>query len=231
MPFTTVLSERIRPERLRRYEELVQRLSKKAAQKKEAWHWTAHQTAFGEVVDTIHYVSESADFAAIGSRGLTDELVRRVMGEKEGNELLEQASECVLSRQQIIGTDRPDLSYPPERRDRTHPVAVVTTIRARPGGQEACEELIRKIAEAIPKVGDVARLVAFQTLVGDLAQYWTVRPVESLGELDRQLQPAELLNRAFGAAEGGLIFRAGLESIQEVRRQIVLYREDLSNPS
>ena len=230
MPLTTVLSERIRPEALRRYEGLVQRVAKKAVQQKEAWHWTAHQTAFGEV-DTIHYVSVSADFAAIGSRGLPDEMVRRVMGEKEGNELLEQSSECVLSRQQIIGMERPDLSYPPERRERTHAAAVVTTIRARPGGQEGCEELIRKIAEAIPKVGDPARLVAFQTLVGDLARYWTVRPVENLGELDRQLQPAELLNKAFGAAEGGLIFRAGLESIQEVQRQIVLYRQDLSNPS
>jgi hypothetical protein len=225
-----VLSERIRPERLRRYEDLVQQVARKAVQKKEAWRWTAHQTAFGEV-DTIHYVSESPDFATIGSRGRPDDLVRRVMGEKEGEEFLEHASECVLSRQQIIGMDRPDLSYPPERRDRTHPAAVVTTIRARPGGQEGCEELIRKIAEAIPKVGDPARLLAFQTLVGDLAQYWTVRPVEELGELDRQLQPAELLNKAFGTAEGGLIFRTGLESIQEVRRQIVLYREDLSNPS
>src|SRR3990172_8106579 len=149
MPLTTVLSERIRPEALRRYEGLVQRVAKKAVQQKEAWHWTAHQTAFGEV-DTIHYVSVSADFAAIGSRGVP---------------------------------------------------------------------------------GDPARLVAFQTLVGDLARYWTVRPVENLGELDRQLQPAELLNKAFGAAEGGLIFRTGLESIQEVRRQIVLYRQDLSNPS
>ncbi len=230
MPLRTVLSERIRPERLRRYEELVQRVAKKAVQKKEAWRWTAHQTAFGEL-DTIHYVSESADFSAIGARGLTDELVRRVMGEKEGNEILEQASECVLSRQQIIGMERPDLSYPPDRRDRTHPAAVVTTIRARPGGQEGCEELIRKIAEAIPKAGDPARLLAFQTLVGDLVQYWTVRPVESLSDLDRQLQPADLLNKAFGAAEGGLIFRTGLEAIQEVRRQIVLYREDLSNPS
>ena len=230
MPLTTVLSERIRPERLRRYEELVQRLAKKAVQKKDAWQWTAHQTAFGEV-GTIHYVSASSDFAAIGSRGLPDELVRRVMGEKEGNELLEQASECVLSRQQIIGVERPDLSYPPEQRDRRYPAAIVTILRARPGGQEGCEEVIRKVAEAIPKVGDPARLVAYQTLVGDLMQYWTVRPLQSLGELDRQLLPADLLSKAFGAAEGGLIFRTGLEAIAEVRREIAFYREDLSNPS
>ena len=56
MALTTVLSERIRPERLRPYEELVKRLAKRAVQKKEAWRWTAHQTAFGEV-GSIHYVS------------------------------------------------------------------------------------------------------------------------------------------------------------------------------
>ena len=136
-----------------------------------------------------------------------------------------------MSLRQTISRERPDLSCPPDRRDRGYPAAIVTVLRARPGRQEACEELIRKLAEAIPKVGDPARLVAFQTLVGDLAQYWTVRPLQNLGELDRQALPADLLNQAFGAAEGGLIFRSGLEAIDDVRREIVLYREDLSNPS
>ena len=67
-------------------------------------------------------------------------------------------------------------------------------------------------------------------MVGVLAEYWTARPLEDLSELDDQLPPAELLNQAFGAAEGGLIYRTGLEAIEEVKRQIVVYRQDLSNP-
>jgi hypothetical protein len=230
MSLTTVLSEKIRPERVRRYEELLQRLAKQAVQKKQGWRWTAHQTAFGEV-NTLHFVSEAPDFAAIGARGLPDELVRRLLGEKDGDEWLQQANECVLSMQQTISRERPDLSYPPERPDRRHPVALVTMLRARPGQQEACEELLRKVAEAIPKAGDPARVVAYQTVVGELAQYWTVRPLQDLGELDRQMQPADLLIKAFGAAEGGLIFRTGLGAIEQVRREIAFYREDLSNPS
>jgi hypothetical protein len=182
-------------------------------------------------VNTIHFVSEAPDFAAIGVRGLPDELVRRLLGEKDGNEWLQQANECVLAVRQTISRERPDLSYPPERTVRRYPVALVTVLRARPGRQEACEELLRKVAEAIPKAGDPARLVAYQTLVGELTQYWTVRPLEDLGQLDRQTQPSDLLNKAFGAAEGGLIFRTGLEAIEQVRREIGFYREDLSNPS
>jgi hypothetical protein len=229
MPLTSVLSERVRPKQVRRYEELVQQLAKRAVQRKEAWHWTAHQTVFGEV-DRFHYVSEAPDFAALGARGRADDLVRRLMGEKEGNEWLREANEGVESVRHTVSMERPDLSYPPERRARPFPAAVVTLLRARPGGREACEELIRKVAEAIPKAGDPARLVAYQTLIGDLSTYWTVRPLQDLGELDRQLQPADLLTRAFGAAEGGLIFRTGTEAIEEVRREIVLHREDLSNP-
>ena len=67
-------------------------------------------------------------------------------------------------------------------------------------------------------------------MVGVLSEYWTVRPLDDLGELDEQLPTAELLNQAFGVAEGGLIYRTGLEAIEEVKRQIVVYRQDLSNP-
>jgi hypothetical protein len=67
-------------------------------------------------------------------------------------------------------------------------------------------------------------------MVGILSEYWTARPLEDLSELDDQLTPAELLDQAFGVAEGGLIYRTGLEANEEVQRQIVVYRQDLSNP-
>jgi len=38
-----------------------------------------------------------------------------------------------------------------------------------------------------------------------------------------------LLNEAFGAAEGGLIFRSGLQAIEQVERNIVSLLPDLSN--
>ncbi|MBW2269450.1 MAG: hypothetical protein JRH16_12815 [Deltaproteobacteria bacterium] len=62
----------------------------------------------------------------------------------------------------------------------TYPFAVVTTARVRPGHTEACEELIRKIAEAIPKLDDPARISTFQSIVGDLHTYWVVRPLHEL---------------------------------------------------
>jgi hypothetical protein len=211
------------------YEELVRNLAARAVDKREAFHWAAHQTAYGEL-GTLHFVSEDPDFAGMAARGNTQELILRVLGEAEGAKTMASLLECVVSQRVTISLDRPELSYPSEQIDRIFPAAVVTQIRARPGGQEALEELIRKISEAIPKVGDPSRLMCYQVMVGTLSEYWTARPLEDLSELDDQLPPAELLDQAFGAAEGGLIYRTGLEAIEEVKRQIVVYRQDLSNP-
>jgi hypothetical protein len=229
MPLTSILSVQVRPDRFAQYQELVRNLAASAVEQKDAFCWTAHQTAVGEL-GTLYFVSEEPDFAGLAARGNTQELMHRVLGEDEGANVLASMLECTISQQMTISLDRPELSYPPEQTDRIFPSAVVTQIRARPGGQEALEELLRKIAEAIPKIGDSSRIIAYQVMVGMLAEYWTVRPLEDLSELDEQLPPAELLNQAFGAAEGGLIFRTGLEAIEEVKRQIVVYRQDLSNP-
>jgi len=229
MPLTSILSVQVRPDRFAQYQELVRNLAARAVEQKDEFHWTAHQTAYGDL-GALHFVSEDPDFAGIAARGNTQELILRVLGENEGAKALDSMLECTISQQVTISLDRPELSYPPEQTDRVFPAAVVTQIRARPGGQEALEELIRKIAEAIPKVGDPSRIVSYQVMVGMLSAYWTVRSLEDLSELDDQLQPAELLDQAFGAAEGGLIYRTGLEAIEEVRRQIVVYRQDLSNP-
>jgi len=229
MPLTSILSVQVRPDRFAQYQELVRNLAASAIEQRDAFRWTAHQTAVGEL-GTLYFVSEEPDFAGLAARGSSQELIHRVLGEDEGANALASMLECTISQQMTISLDRPELSYPPEQTDRIFPSAVVTQIRARPGGQEALEELLRKIAEAIPKIGDPSRIIAYQVMVGMLAEYWTVRPLEDLSELDEQLPPAELLNQAFGAAEGGLIFRTGLEAIEEVKRQIVVYRQDLSNP-
>ena len=57
-----------------------------------------------------------------------------------------------------------------------------------------------------------------------------MRPLRSLADLDQQLSGPELLNKAFGTAEGGLIWRNGTEALEQAQRQIVALREDLSNP-
>lgn len=153
----------------------------------------------------------------------------RVLGEKKALEWMGEVFSCVESQRQEISQDRPELSYAPEGTDLTSPAAIVTVVRARPGQQDACEELIRKIAEAMPKVNDRSRIITYETAIGELGRYWTVRPMESFAELDQQLPPAVLLNEAFGAAEGGLIFRSGLQTIEQVERNIVSLLPDLSN--
>jgi hypothetical protein len=229
MPLISVLSVKTRPDRWQTYEEAVQRLSEAAADHGEESHWTAHQTAFGEI-GAIDFVSRAGNFAEIAARGTAPEMVERVLGSVGAEQFMSEIGECVTAQQNFIATDRPDLSHPPADEGRTFPAAVLTRLEATPGKQEACEEVIRKVAEAIPKVDDQARLITYQTVVGNLAEYHSVRPIEDLSELDEQRTPQDLLVQAFGPTEGGLIYRSGLDAITSLRRSILVYRPDLSNP-
>jgi hypothetical protein len=231
MSLVNVLSIQIRPGTNRRYEELVGQLAKKAVAKKEGFRWATHQTILGES-PAYHFVSRSEDFAGLQSRGTPTELFERVLGSHDAAQFQDHTGELAMASQNNLSLERADLSYPGDAGDpAAHPFAMVTLLRGRPGRQDAIEELLRKIAEAIPKVGDPARLATYQTLIGDLRTMWTVRPLRSMADLDAQRTPTQLLDDAFGAAEGGLFWRAAMESIEEAKRSITAYRPDLSNPA
>jgi hypothetical protein len=229
MPLTAVNSVTLRPDRLREFEEAVAALSKRAVEKNEKWRWTAHQVVFGDTRN-IHFVYDVDDFGALQELGTVDELWQRVLGEKRGAEGIQVTNAAVELGQHTISIDRPDLSYPPDDERRDSPYSVVTVARMRPGRAEAAEELIRKVAEAIPKTEDAARMSAYEVRFGEIQQLWTVRPLASLSELDQQKPAPDLLIEAFGPSEGGLIWRTGTEAIETATREIVAYREDLSNP-
>ena len=111
MPLTGVNSVTVRPDRMRAFEEAIGQLAKKAVDKKERWQWRAHQTRIGEVA-RLHFVYEAESFAAIEGLGTVDELYRRVLGSKQGEELFLQVNECIERIQHTVSTERPDLSYP-----------------------------------------------------------------------------------------------------------------------
>lgn len=229
MGLVSVASVTLRPECFGRYEELVQELADAAIRKQESWRWTTHQVAFGRV-GLYHFVSRVPDFKSIQQHGQVHELTRRVLGEKRGSDLFQEANACTLGLRQTISRERPDLSYLEQPEPRLAPASLVTQLSARPGRHAACETLLRKLAEAIPKVGEATQLIVFQILVGNPRVYWSVRPLESLGELDDQQPPAGLLQQAFGPAEGGVALRRGGKALAALETSLTLYREDLSNP-
>jgi len=230
MAITTVLAQSIRPECFGQYEEAVRQLAERAVTKKDPLHWGAYQTAFGDL-GMIFYTTTAQDWAEIAKRGTTEELAIRVLGEKEGRKLVADLRECVQSATQTVSVDRADLSYTQDTATGPSPFAVVTAVRVRPDGQEAFEEFLRKMAEAIPKVDEPAQIMTRQIVIGNLREYRVVRPISDLAQLDAQRQPADLLTKAFGPAEGGLFHRTGLAAIEWVERRIVAYRLDLSNPA
>jgi len=228
MALISVLAESVRPERIGAFEENVRRVAEAAVAARDPLHWATHQTVIGEL-GWFFFVAPARNWAEIQQRGMPDEMVRRVLGEKEGQRALEQGREYVVAARQSVAVERQELSYPPEPGVAPAPLHLVTIARVRPGGHEAFEEILRKIAEAIPKVDDPARTTVYQTLLGDLREYRVVRPQRTLEDLDHQLQPADLLDKAFGSAEGGLIFRTGQGAVEHLERRIVAYRPELSN--
>lgn len=231
MALHTVLSVEVQPGAIVRYAAHIQQLAEAARKKKEAFAWGAYQTLFGERTQ-IHYVSSAESFAALEARGAVPDLVARVLGGAAAPRFLEEVGGCVATQRMTVSADRPDLSYVRgELRPGAPRAAAVTRIRIRPGAREAFEELLRKLAEAIPKLDDPAQLVVRQVVVGNTAEYLAIRPLDGLADLDAQRTPDRLLTDAFGPGEGGLIFRNGGDAIAEMEREIVALREELSNPS
>jgi len=68
-------------------------------------------------------------------------------------------------------------------------------------------------------------------IFGNLNDYFLIRPLRGLAELDAHLPADQLLTRAFGSGEGGLIFRNGGDSLHSIERSIVQIVEPASNPA
>ena len=231
MALNSLLSVRVLPSGIVRYTATVQRLAEMARKKKDPFSWGAYETAYGGE-PRMHFVSSADTFAALGKRGTVPELIARVLGAADAPRALEELGASIASQQMTISVDRPDLSYVAAPIKAGEPkAAVVTRAVVRPGSRQAYEEMLRKIAEAIPKLGEPAQLITRQTVVGNVAEYAAIRPLRELGEIDAQRTPDQLLTQAFGPDEGGRIFRSGGEAIVEITREIVVYRADLSNPA
>jgi len=228
MSLISVLSVNVKPECQIEYQERVAELAQRAREKADPFAWTAHQSLYGGA-PMLHFGARVGNFAELAELGQIPEMVVRVFGEQKGREEIEAFGRCVFSQTLSVSVDRPDLSYAPEGETEIHPAASLTVLRPRMGRAEACEELIRKLAEAIPKLDDTTRIMTYQTAFGDLSQFWTVRPMRELADLDRQKSAEQLLNEAFGQAEGGLIRRTGLDALESAERSILTYRADLSN--
>lgn len=227
MPILTVSRYSVRMDKQRQWLEQLAETAARAREQDESIHWNVSQVTGGEL-GAFYVGLQSETVAEAAGRDDVPTLLLRLYGEKKGAERLAEASECIAAAETMILRDRPDLSYPAD--EGAIPAALlVTRITVRPGQQEACEELIRKIAEAVPKTEDPRRFTTWQALVGDLRTLGSVRSVAELGELDAALPPAALLEKAFGAAEGGLIYRAGLEAIEDIRAELCIPRPELSH--
>ena len=219
---------RARPGSMVAFEDVVARLSKAAAEKDYERPWTAYQTVHG-VIGNISFITHHENWRDLAQQAPPATIFQDLFGPEQGRTLFAEATACLDEMESIVAVDRPELSYSEGRLEQIPPFMQFTRIRARAGAQEECEELIRKLAEAIPKVDDPTRFTAWQTLMGDRLTYGVAFPLSGIGDLDGRLSPVALLEKAFGSSEGSLIYRQGRQAISELQTSVSVYREDLSN--
>ena len=228
MPILSAIRYAVRPDQIATWERDVARIAARAREKKEAFHWNASQLSVGEL-GTFWVGSLTDTVEEATSRGGVPQLLERLFGAKEGAEILGRTGAALLSARSQVLRDRPDLSHPAV--GTRQPLGlVITRMTVRGGQQDAAEELIRKVAEAVPKTSDPRYFTVWQPLIGDLRTIGVSRPVFALSELDEVLPVPDLLVKAFGAAEGGLIYRSGMEALEQIESELALARPDLSNP-
>jgi hypothetical protein len=226
MSILTVLTYTLRPEKLAQWEGAMVRITNAANKANDPMHWMYSEALGGEANNVnLGFLDESMAQAA--ARESAPQFLLRLFGAKEGASQLAETSECIQSVETMMLRDRPELSYPADRAE--VPVAFVTTqLTFHPERQEECEEMIRKIAEAVPKVGEPRHFTIYQPVIGNMRQIGSVRSIFDLAQLDQVLPLRQLLNEAFGAAEGGVIYRTGMEAVEEMRTRLLRVRPELS---
>jgi hypothetical protein len=220
---------RVRLGSLAAFEDALAQLSKAAVKQDYKRPWSAYQTIHG-TVGNISFITLHENWKELAKQAPPATLFEDLLGPEQGRALFAETSSCLDEMESVVAADRPELSYQDGQIAQPPAFLQFTQMRARAGAQEECEELIRKIAEAIPKVDDPTRFTAWQTLLGDRLSYGVSFPLSGLGDLDDRLSPADLLEKAFGSSEGSLIYRQGRQAISEIETSVSVYREDLSNP-
>ena len=229
MPLTTSLRVSVRIGDIIEHEEAVRRVAEKAKKDKPALDWIAYQIYAGEG-GLYFYTSQAEIMAEILARETTPAMVLRLFGEKNGTALLKQINQGVESIQTLAFQPREDLSCAAEPSlDQPAPFVLRSRIRVCRGGQRACEELLRKVTEAVSKVDDERRFTTLQTVLGDAMEYSIVQLIHDPTQLDRERRVPDLLNAAYGAAEGGALLNAGRDAIDSIQVDLSIHRPDLSS--
>lgn len=227
MSITTVARYQIKPDKIVDFENGLLEISNRANEAEDSLFWTTAQIIGGDA-GVYDLVLPRESLAAACSADAPEVLVARLFDAGRAQALMTTMSNAIQNVNVSIVRDRPELSYPSEAGPGEMVAAVVTQCISRPGHREAAEELMRKVAEAIPKTDDIRRFTCYQPLIGNLRELAAVRPVYEWAELDHATPVEELLNQAFGTGEGGLVFRQGMEAFESIRSELARVRRDLS---
>lgn len=229
MPLLTLLRHSVQLGATSRYERLVRFIAGRAREDGDAVPWDAYATT-GAEGRRISYVQTCEGFAELAAREEPEAMIRRIFGEGDGNALLENLGQGVLSASYQVATIREDLSNITPGAEPA-PLSHVTQLRSATGKNAGLEEMIRHVVEAAAKVDSQRRYGVLQTAIGDLRTYAVIQRVDDPAQLDKQAAVPELLIEAHGEQEGRRIFSEGTACIDDVHTELAVHLPELSNRS
>ena len=205
----------VHPRGVQSYERLVRYIAGRAREDAHTFGWSTRQVN-GVEGQQYAFIAPAEGYAELAAREPIDAMVRRLLGEGDGNAILDALAEGIESQSFSVLSPREDLSNAPPPLAAPPQLVHHTRIRVRPGGQAALEATVGKVLEATVKIGDKRQFLTTQTVIGDLGEYGIVQPIADPAQLDSQLTPQQLLAEAFGEKEAGDIMAAGRERMESV---------------
>ncbi len=227
MPLIQLLRVSVHPRGVQSYERLVRYIAGRAREDADTFGWSTRQVNGVEGQQYV-FIAPAEGYAELAAREPIDAMVRRLLGEGDGNAILDALAEGIESQSFSVLSPREDLSNAPPPLAAPPQLVHHTLVHVRPGGQAAFEATVGKVLEAAAKIGDKRLFLTSQTVIGDLGQYNIAQPVADPAQLDTQLTPQQLLAEAFGEKEAGDIMAAGRERMESVVTALSVLRPDLS---
>jgi hypothetical protein len=218
---------KIKPDKLATYEKIAQKWAD-AFRKEGGENWITIQQEVGEY-NTIAFVSFRKSWADLDKLPNEMEVLSKVYGKQEAENIFKTASECELGGKIYFRKTRPDLSLRAKQDDIARAKYLrVSYLTVRPGRAPDFEYLVKKAIEAHQKLNTDVHFTIYQTVSGGALSYVITTTAGAYADFD--YDPGNVIEKAFGAEEYNR-FRASLAEVVERGENIVWrIRPELSAP-
>ena len=217
------------PKQMTEWELGLRDIASRAAGQSDPLRYCWFQTVAGDLTQ-FHLVLEHRSFDEAARDQDIYGAVRRAYGELEGSALLDRLRGCFQTAVTVVIHSRDDLLDLAHGPIWTAPFAELHRYTVRPGRQRAFEEWARHLVEAWSKRHD-GRVGIYQPVYGAPDEYWLVRGLAGMQDLDRSGSPSRVLVADFGGEAAERLEEQRREAVSGAEVELIRRRPELSRTS